>query len=81
MFLKGVLAQTFEVIGPMRRNVIETFAFALGSRTWSLLSFPRQVLMIFEFVITKTFCLWSYHFAVRPFRVAPTEVQPVFAFF
>jgi len=36
--------------------------------------------VIFEFVITKAFRLWAYHFAIDSFRISPTQIQSIFAF-
>jgi hypothetical protein len=72
MFFEGMLTETFEVIGPMRRNIVVALAFTLRGLTVHLLCLIVEILMVLELVVTETLCLRADHLAVQPLDVAPT---------
>lgn len=79
VLFEGVLAETFEIVGAMGRNIVKTSAFALRGLTGDLLTLRVQVLMIFEFMVAEAFGFWTDHLALLPFGIHPTQIQPVFA--
>ena len=80
VFFEWMFAETFEVICSMWRNIIKTSAFAFRCSIWCFFWLCIQVIVVFEFMIAKTFRLWTYHFAINPFGISPTQIQSIFAF-
>lgn len=64
----------------MRRNIIETFAFALRGAARRFLPFGIKITVVFEFMVAEALCFRTHHFAFLPFGVFPAEVESIFAF-
>ena len=79
MFFEGMFAKTLEVIGTMRGYVIKILTFTLRVLTTCFSCFVIEVIMIFELVVTKAFCLRSNHLAFLIFAIPPTIIQSIFA--
>lgn len=76
-----MLAETFEIVGSVRGDVVEALALTLRGFAWRLFAFRVKILMVFEFMIAEALSLGADHFTVHSFAVAPAEIQSVFAFF
>lgn len=81
MFLEGVLAETFEIVCAMRGDIVEAFAFALGSIAGRLLARRIEIVVVLELVVTEAFCFRTDHLAVLTSLVAPREIEPILRFF
>lgn len=71
MFFEWMFAKTLKIISSMGWNIIKTFTFTLLSFAWGFLCIIIKVVVIFEFVIAKAFCLWAYHLALLALNVPP----------
>jgi hypothetical protein len=76
-----MLAEAFEIVGSVGRNIIKGFALALGSRAWRFLSVGSEVIMIFEFMVAKTFGFRANHLTILPLFIPPGQVESIFGFF
>lgn len=79
MFFVRVLAEAFEIVGSVGRDIIVAFALAFRGFAERLLALRVEVFMLLEAMVTETFRLWPDHLALHIIRVPPTKVKPVLA--